>query len=199
MSYSEKEIAIFNGLIDLIRKGSNLYTIKVSDIAKAANIGKGTLYDYFSSKEEAISQALLYFINMEIESACNRIESKENFMDKFYELLLVIADSLENNISTINILLATGGIRELYEHLIDEKYSINKFSDRINNVMADLLETGYNEGVISGEKDKFYQMMAVRGSLSGFSHYLSHKNCYEDVDVRKAMETAYKLLLKTLN
>lgn len=199
MNYSEKEIAIFNGLIDLIVNGANPYTIKVSDIARAANIGKGTLYDYFSSKEEAISQALIYFINMELETACNRVESQEGFQKKFYEILWIIVDSLENNISSVNILLSAGGLKESYKHLVDEKCNVNKFLDKINIVMVHLLETGYNEGVISEETDEFYQMMAVKGSISGFSHYLSRKNCFQEIDTEKAMETAYKLLLKMLN
>ena len=41
--YSEKEIAVFKGLINLMREGANPYSIKVSDIAKAASIGKGTV------------------------------------------------------------------------------------------------------------------------------------------------------------
>ncbi len=50
----EKEEAIYSGIIALIKRGVNPYSIKVSDIALEANIGKGTIYDYFSSKEEAI-------------------------------------------------------------------------------------------------------------------------------------------------
>jgi hypothetical protein len=46
--YSEKKIAIFNGIIELMEKGINPYSIKVSDIARAADVGKGTIYDYFA-------------------------------------------------------------------------------------------------------------------------------------------------------
>lgn len=199
MNYSDKKIVIFNGLIELIKNGGNPYTITVSDITKAANIGKGTLYDYFASKEEAICQALIYFIEIEIERVCKRIESKNTFKDKFYELLIVISDSLENNVSTMNVLLSTGGVKEFYEHMVDEKCSINKFAELVNNVMEDLLTTGYNEGIITSSEDRFYQMMGIRGSICGYSHYLSKRHLYEEIDMDKAMETAYKLLLKTLN
>ena len=82
MSYvlhSEKEIAIFKGIIALMEKGANPYSIKVSDIAKEADVGKGTIYDYFDSKEEAISQAILFNMKGEMESAYSRIKDKDSF------------------------------------------------------------------------------------------------------------------------
>ena len=48
--FSEKEEAVFEGIMELLRNGNNPYKITVSEIAKSANIGKGTVYDYFSSK-----------------------------------------------------------------------------------------------------------------------------------------------------
>lgn len=199
MTYSEKEIAIFNGFIQLIKEGRSPYTIKVSDIAKAANIGKGTLYDYFSSKEEAISMALYYFIDREVHSICERIKSKNTFKEKFYEILFIITENLERNISTINVFLSTGNIHEFYRCIEDERFATNKMLNLLNNVMEHLLETGYTEGIINAKHDKFYQMMAMRGSLSGFSHYLSRRSIYKGITLEKAMDTAYKLLLKTLS
>ncbi|HLR21268.1 MAG TPA: TetR/AcrR family transcriptional regulator [Tissierellaceae bacterium] len=199
MDYSEREIMVFKGLISLIKDGNNPYTITVSDIAESANMGKGSLYDYFSSKKEIISQALLYFIELEIESACNRIDSKEKFKEKFYELLSIITESLEDNASMINVFLSISGIREFYKDFLDEDCSMKYFLDTVNSIMAHLLEVGYNEGVIDKKGDKFYQMMAIRGSLSGFSYYLNKKDVYKEVSIDVAMDTAYTILLKTLN
>ena len=164
MDCSEKEKIIFKGLIDLIKNGNNPYTITVSDIAKAAGMGKGSLYDYFSSKKEIISKALFYFIELEIESVCYRINLKGDFKGKFYELLLVITESLEDNASTINIFLSTGSVRNFYKDLLDKDCSTKHFLNKINNIMTHLLEVGYNEGVIDRKGDQFYQMMAMRGS-----------------------------------
>ena len=106
--YSEKQIAIFNAVIELMRDGINPYSIKVSDIAQVANIGKGTIYDYFDSKEEAISEAILYSISNEIDVVYSRVEGKNSFKEKFYELLYTIVRDTTNNISTFNMLLSVG-------------------------------------------------------------------------------------------
>lgn len=197
--YTEKEIAIFVGLMDLIKGGANPYTIKVSDIAKAANIGKGTIYDYFSTKEEVISKAILYFINNEIEAAFLRIKSISNFKEKFYEILFIMVNSLENNLSPLNILISAGGIKEFYEHITDEKHDMRKCLEIINEIIKDLIETGHKEGKITTKESMFYQTMAVRGVIAGFSHYLNRKKYYNDISLEEAMGTAYKLLIKSLD
>ena len=59
-TYSPKEIAAFRGLLQLAAGGNCFSNIKVQDIATAAGIGKGTLYEYFSSKEDILSCTMLY-------------------------------------------------------------------------------------------------------------------------------------------
>ncbi len=202
--YSEKEISIFQGLINLMKEGANPYCIKVSDIAKAANIGKGTVYDYFDSKEEAISKAIIYNIFIEINIALERIKSKDNFRDMFYEVLKIIVDNIENNLSTFNMLWSTGGVQEFYEYLVDDKYDLSDFITIVNNEVDRLLKLGFNEGIISTKESYYYQLMAIQGAISGFSHYISKKDFYreaniEDTCIEDAMNIAYKILIKALN
>ena len=54
---SEKELALFQAVIDLIEEDADIHSIKVSDITNRAGIGKGTAYEYFSSKEEMVAKA----------------------------------------------------------------------------------------------------------------------------------------------
>lgn len=199
IKYLEKEIAIFQGLINLMREGANPYSIKVSDIAMASNVGKGTIYDYFSSKEEAISKAIIYNINNEIKEVFIRIRAKDNFKDKFYEVLQVIVDNLKNNLSTFNMLLSAGGIQELYEYLMDDKYELSKFTHIISNEINDLLVLGFKENTINTKESKYYQVMAIQGAVCGFSNYISRQEIYPKINIEEAMDTAYKLLIKALN
>ena len=197
--YSEKEIAIFNGLIDLIKSGANPYLIKVQDIADAANIGKGTVYDYFKSKEEVIAKAILYSINLEIESSFSRIRNKNLFRDKFFELLGVVVECLQNNLSTFNMLISLGGALEFYEYLRDDQYDLSLLTASVNQVIGHILQQGCEEGVISLQEDSFYKRMAFHGAVAAFSQYVSRLEGYPGISIEEAKEVAYKLLLKTLN
>lgn len=199
MLYSEKEIAVFNGLIDLMKKGANPYSIKVSDIAEAANIGKGTIYDYFSSKEEAISEAILYSLTNEIESGYARIQSKDSFKEKFYETLYTVSESVENNIATFNMLLSVGGVQEFYEYLLDDRDELSKCISRVNNVIEHLLEAGICEGVIDTTESHYYRTMAVNSAIIGFAQYVSRKALYPGTSEEEAIEASYRLVIKALN
>ena len=51
-SYKEKELLIMRALLRLLSGGMSIAEIKTSDIAQEAGIGKGTLYNYFDTKED---------------------------------------------------------------------------------------------------------------------------------------------------
>lgn len=198
--YSEKEIVILNATVDLMKGGINPYLIKVSDIAKTANIGKGTIYDYFSSKEEVISKAIIYNIDNEMEFGYERIKAKKYFKDKYYEIFNIMLENMENNLSILDILLSTGGIQEFYKHImINEEDNLDKFHTIKNEIIGHILETGFEEGVIKRKGSNYYQIMAVEGSIAGFSNYIGKTNLYKDITVEEAMDTAYELLMNALN
>lgn len=199
VSYSEKERAIFEGIISLMKRGANPYSIKVADMAYAAGVGKGTIYEYFPSKEEAISEAILYSINGEIEEAYSRVEDKEGFRVKFYEMLHFTKECMDNKISTINMLLSVGGIQEFYEFLSNDRYDISIYVSRINDLFEHLLETGDEEGIISTEGSPYYRNMAIASAVMGFSQYLSQRDLIPGIGIDAAMEASYKLLIKALN
>lgn len=196
---SEKEIAIFNGLIELIKQGCNPYSIKVSDIAKASNVGKGTIYDYFDSKEEAISKALLFNICKEIEISVSRIESRPNFIDKYNEVLAIIEENIDNNLSIYNLLFSYSSMDKVYEYLVDEKIHLKNCMLTIEDMIDHILEVGFEEGILINNGDKYYQRMVLRSSIGSFTLYLNHRKMYDGVSVGEAKKLAYKLLTKALN
>ena len=57
---ADKEMLMYKAVIEMIQADYDINSIKVSDITSRAGIGKGTAYEYFSSKEEIIVKALLY-------------------------------------------------------------------------------------------------------------------------------------------
>ena len=50
----DKMRLMFEAVSELIRQQRDISTIKVQDITTEAGIGKGTAYEYFSSKEEGM-------------------------------------------------------------------------------------------------------------------------------------------------
>ncbi len=199
MNYSDKELAIFKGVITLIRNGENLYSVTVSEIAQSSGVGKGTIYDYFTTKEEAISKSILYNIAKETTVAINRVELYNSFEDRYYEALKIIVENFNNKFSTINILLSTGSFDELYGYIIDEKHIIPKYISRIEDVIDGLLQMGYEEELLSIDESSYYKRMVITNSIAGFINYINHRGRYPDITIEHAMDLCYKIIIKSLN
>ncbi|MFA7533081.1 MAG: TetR/AcrR family transcriptional regulator [Tissierellaceae bacterium] len=199
IKYSEKEISIFNGLINLMKEGINPYAIKVSDIAKAADIGKGTIYDYFDSKEEVISKAIVYSIGEEIRLITEKVRDKDKFKDRYYAILEIIGESHKKKLSTLGMLLSSGGIDKFYESLKDKECAISDFIDLINGEIVQLLNLGIQEKKIESKEIMEYKIMAVIGSMHSFSYYYNNKSLHKKLTTEDAKDMAYKILLKSLS
>ena len=72
----ERETALYEAALRLIAKGVNPAAMKVQQIADEAGIGKGTVYEYFASKDEILQGMALYCFDTEIA----RIESTWSFL-----------------------------------------------------------------------------------------------------------------------
>ncbi len=75
-----KEIALVCKNI-LLKKG--IKNITVSELAKAAGIGKGTVYEYFNNKEDIVFEIVNSFIDEYNKDLLKRIEKAKNTLEKF--------------------------------------------------------------------------------------------------------------------
>ena len=55
----EKVLKLYEAVIQFAKEGAVITNLTVSEISSKAGIGKGTTYEYFESKEELISRAIL--------------------------------------------------------------------------------------------------------------------------------------------
>lgn len=65
------------------QKGINDLTI--SEVAKAAGVGKGTIYEYFTNKEEIVFEIVNILIQEHNIEKKSRIDAKESLKDKIIE------------------------------------------------------------------------------------------------------------------
>lgn len=66
--YSPKEVAVFRAVLTLAGRGVNLTEVKMQQIADAAGMGKGTLYEYFTSKEQLLTDTVSWCVLHELET-----------------------------------------------------------------------------------------------------------------------------------
>ena len=81
----EKRTLLFAAVWALLEQGRSPSDITIAQVAQNAGIGKGTVYEYFSSKEELFAQAIASSWIQQIEQM-ERVEQSLHFQPRFYAL-----------------------------------------------------------------------------------------------------------------
>lgn len=164
MDYSEKQILIFDGVMTLLREGRPVHELKVADITESAGIGKSTAYEYFTSKEEIIREALAYHLRENFRRFAAYVFSAGTFRDMIRNALDHMEESLDGQSTGIFFMV-------LMEHRVQLDNGAY-LDDAFRQKMETMLETqirritaiGTEEGQIAGN----LTMTEIRMILFGF-------------------------------
>jgi len=119
----------------------------MDEIAQAAFVGKGTLYYYFSCKEELFVAVLSEFVEVFIRQLTDLVEAEETFEGKFRVYFETPARLMGDNISILVEALQSMPLK--YQGLIEEFRAKNK--ERIMAVFRGILEFGIAQGLLNPE------------------------------------------------
>ena len=78
----------------------------MSEIAAEAGIGKGTVYEYFKSKEELIGAAMLYNLEQLFARAEETLAGAEGFREGFYACVGMVREALQRRLSGVQMLVS---------------------------------------------------------------------------------------------
>lgn len=198
----EKVLQIYRAVVDMVNEGSDINHMKVSEITARAGIGKGTAYEYFSSKEELITKALSYDVNGKLKLVEGIVKSSDSFERKNYKILDFIEEKFAE-VQTFCTLVRIGtgsyeiseSLREAYEQLQDD-ISCNRAEELIDRLM----EQGMEEGAIR-EENFYFRRLAFSAQMITFAACLANASRNREVPVSfaEAKQFAYRSMVKSLN
>lgn len=163
--------ATYEAVIQLLVEGVDLNNLTVSEITGRAGIGKGTVYDYFSNKEEMIAGALYY----EMEKACRNLYRQARQEKGLYDKIDLILISMEKQMVKIScfarmiyVMMDNSVIgcklREMVKNKDEDEMMI---ADLIRRIITDEME---NMGEMP-EAEKNYLVMTVFSRIICFAMY----------------------------
>lgn len=121
---SPKVKALYEAVEELIFENIDVKGIKVSDITERAGIGKGTAYEYFRNKEEIISSALLYHIDLICRQMVEKAEELKDFEKTMQFILCSIDAEIRKRdcfVQFIHLVSDNGPIGKALQNKIREK------------------------------------------------------------------------------
>ena len=165
----EKMRLMYEAVAAMIREKKELSTIKVQDITSRAGIGKGTAYEYFSSKTELLSHALIYEYSHKILKLAELVFSVEDFKERCYKIMDWILENKEYNQMYNHLLKVTMG--EFMEDAAQTAESVctqdefgHAVHDYIYGMIDQFMEDGYRQGVFT-EPDAGKRSLALLAAM----------------------------------
>ena len=194
---SEKQILIYKAILDLINEGADVNQMKVGEVTARAGIGKGTAYEYFTSKEEMVKAALEYNTYVQIETVKAMVIASESFREKFL-CILNYMEANKGEIRTFLWLMRLQGkdvdIASLEPDGLQCEETMAKLG-YIAELAVWFLAYGEEEGLFT-QKNKDYQISALIAQIVQFGFYL-HFGTGQNLEEVK--EFIYEGLIKQLS
>ncbi len=159
MTYNEKELGVLEAVLELLKAGADLAGLKVADIAEKANMGKGTIYEYFSSKEEILSKAREYGLYQWNSNMEGKMAEEYSFMGK----LEAVFTSIIQESSSWRVLLRAGNMG-----ICETDFSRDKVAEGLRAIVDRLLSVAFGEGAVRAELDRAYAYSALIYIIGGF-------------------------------
>ncbi len=173
------------------RKGFEKTTIQ--EIAEGAGIGKGTIYEYFKTKEDIMSHAILSFFAEMEKSFSTDLMAIEDPREKLKQFIISSADMglMDDDIWIVfteiwyyNMRGGYGSIHKLF----------NSFLNQYRELFASIIDEGISKGLFREDLDSRSIAAGIGGLLDGIGlHYLLDK---KSIDIRKTAVVFFETLLR---
>lgn len=197
---SEKVQKMYEAISAFVQEKRDIATIKVSDITSRAGIGKGTAYEYFSSKEEIIVHASLWICFQQNREMENELARFEGFKEKFLFLLEWMKNHKEQNDLIMKAMKGSfhGGCNQLKELLPDGLIETAK--EYMTTQINKLFDLGYAEGIFT-QQDVEKRMIVFFGIMMQYSFGLIDCGnlCRTGMSAEEYRQFTYECMVKALN
>lgn len=197
----QKVILMYQAVSAMINEGQDINNMKVIDITNRAGIGKGTAYEYFTSKEEIIVKALLYEMMSYLDTISKITYSEAAFKEKVYQLLDFGVDHFNEGRTFFQILKIILGAFDISDSLKEEFQQMQEknICSQFTEIMDAIMQAGVKEKLLKQENVMMHRLV-FNSQMFAFCvllHENAKKDSFED-DIEEVKEFIYNSMIKLL-
>ena len=200
----KKARLMFEAVIGYVHEKIDPGSLTVQDITERAGVGKGTAYEYFSSKEELIALALFFDYGLRILELQELLEKKKNFEEKMLGLLDWLHDNKSYHMTFVKMIQISAGDEGVCQ-MLQTRIPQDVFDGMHSYLMEEgdaLMEEGYEQGYFA-ETDKVKRRLALAGMVVNLVLTLhgdeKKESSFFIMDYKDMRQYAYTTLIKTLS
>jgi AcrR family transcriptional regulator len=136
---------------------------RIEDIAREAGIGKGTLYGYFSSKEELFRECIRYYIKKYYDYMAESVKSHTGFREKLLAFSRSRGEFLERHFDFTRLILITA-----YNLPMHMKTWMLKSKLEVDMLLKNTIKKAVDEGELSPGLDVDLAVSCLIGSYNQY-------------------------------
>ncbi len=140
---------------------------RMSDVAGAAQVGKGTLYEYFSGKEELFSTLVVTVAHASMEDLMVRGRSDDPIETLRNAVTYIVETALIENLDLYRLFFDFWGVSAAYRHQVQEQLA--DVESALARFLTELLRDGRRRGVFRADLDPAQYVQAFTAAVDGMS------------------------------
>ncbi len=192
---------ILEALIDIFKTEGMSSDFTMSQLAQKVNIGKSTLYEYFKTKNEIITEAIFKVLNTSIEGIFSRQIKEDATFEETYKGELQYLFELGTSSRFLVSIITPQVTKDLPDECrLDIRTRLQMVGSHYQKRFADIFQLGVEEGVISGENILVNGTMIsslVIGSLIRMTN--AHVDDINQIPIQDYVNAVYVASLKIAN
>ncbi len=145
---NQREYEIIKAAYDIFQE-KGYHNAKMKLIADKAEIGKGTLYEYFSSKKELFENSMIYSMERGFEGIKEIVEKDLEFKDKVIKYFKYKRSFMQRQNTIFESFFSN---RELISDKVRDTFFCS-MKNHYNDIVL-IVEEGIKEGVVREDADK---------------------------------------------
>lgn len=150
---SDKRLKILLASKDVF-EAMGYHEAKISEIAKVAGVGKGTVYEYFNSKQSLFEEMVIFLIDMGFDMMSKQISEKDNAFDRLKVIQAMEKEISLNHGKLFSLILS----RISYaSETLKSKFFMTR--DRELKLIEGIIESGIKEGIFKDINTKYFALI----------------------------------------
>lgn len=195
MSGNKKE-QILHAVLETIGKGQDPLALPISDIAASAGIGKGTVYEYFASKDDMVREAYVLAVKRILDTLEEPLRGEGDTKERTLALINCVFHQCDINFAMISAMFESQSKIGFSQSFIEKNVFPLMMSFR--DVFLSHLERAAEEGEIRVSASKLDCDIAMMMLFNTALHIKRFGSIYKEKIPEDAAEYTYNLFIKIL-
>lgn len=198
MKINQRKLALYNAVFALIEEKKDLEKIKMVEIAEKAAMGKGTIYEYFPSKEKLFLETIKYFANQDLSRLQASLCLEDGFKNGYFKLIHCLSQQMNRNLVFFKNLIINNSFYFLEQQ---QQQDLDDFIQEVQRSYHELFQKLIAQGIKEKKikkPSKFELTLAIYNTFMCLFLSKAGVETFAEMTIEEVKAETYQLMIKIL-